>query len=42
MEKDKFITNIENEADKIIEEVGEEISQKMKFRFDYTSPTYED
>lgn len=41
-EKNKFITNIENQNDAIIDEVDEEISRKMKFSFDYTSPTYED
>lgn len=41
-EKNKFIMNIENENDKIIDEVDEEIGRKMKFAFDYTSPTYED
>ena len=40
--KEWFITSIENETDKIIEEVEEEIAQKMKFGFEYTSPTYED
>lgn len=41
-EKNKFIANIEDETEKIIDEVEEEISRKMKFSFDYTSPTYED
>ncbi len=40
--KERFITNIENEADKMIDEVSEELSQKTKFGFEYTSPTYED
>ena len=41
-EKNKFITDIEDENEKVIDEVEEEISRKMKFSFDYTSPTYED
>jgi len=41
-EKEKFIDNIDDENEKIIDEVEEEISRKMKFSFDYTSPTYED
>lgn len=41
-EKDRFISHIENESDEIIDDVQEEISRKMKFSFDYTSPTYED
>ena len=41
-EKNKFINYIEIENEKIIDEVEEEISRKMKFSFDYTSPTYED
>lgn len=41
-QKNKFIDAIDNENDKIIDEVDEEISRKMKFAFDYTSPTYED
>lgn len=40
--KNKFISDIENENERIIEEVDEEIGRKMKFAFDYTSPTYED
>ena len=38
----RFITNIENETEKIIDEVEEEISQKMKFVSFFRSPTYED
>ena len=41
-EKNKFIKNIEDENERIIDEVDEEIGRKMKFAFDYTSPTYED
>lgn len=41
-EKNKFIRDIEIENEKIMDEVDEEISRKMKFGFDYTSPTYED
>lgn len=41
-EKSRFIDNMELENDKIIDDVEEEISRKMKFSFDYTSPTYED
>lgn len=41
-EKNKFINDIENINEKIIDEVDEEIGRKMKFAFDYTSPTYED
>jgi len=41
-EKDRFISNIEDETERTIDEVEEEISRKMKFSFDYTSPTYED
>lgn len=41
-QKNKFITNIDDENEKIIDEVDEEIGRKMKFGFDYTSPTYED
>jgi len=41
-EKEKFIDTINDENEKIIDEVEEEISRKMKFSFDYTSPTYED
>lgn len=40
--KDRFITSVEDETEKTIDEVSEEISQKMKFGFEYTSPTYED
>lgn len=41
-EKNRFLENMEAENDKIIDDVEEEISRKMKFSFDYTSPTYED
>ena len=41
-QKNRFITAIDDENEKIIDEVDEEISRKMKFGFDYTSPTYED
>ncbi|HQS65885.1 MAG TPA: hypothetical protein PLM93_01705 [Sulfuricurvum sp.] len=41
-QKNKFIADIEDKNDAIIDEVDEEISRKMKFSFDYTSPTYED
>ena len=41
-EKNRFIENIENATEEIIDQIDEEISQKMKFGFDYTSPTYED
>ncbi|QOY54223.1 hypothetical protein HUE87_10110 [Candidatus Sulfurimonas marisnigri] len=41
-EKNKFISDVENETEKIIDEVDEEIGRKMKFAFDYTSPTHED
>ncbi|QOP43567.1 hypothetical protein FJR45_06210 [Sulfurimonas sediminis] len=41
-EKNRFIENIENVTEEIIDQIDEEISQKMKFGFDYTSPTYED
>jgi len=41
-EKNLFITSIEDRTDEIIDEVDEEISQKMKFSHVYTSPTYED
>lgn len=41
-EKNKFINKIEDESEKIIDEVDAEIARKMKFGFDYTSPTYED
>lgn len=40
--KERFITSIEEETEKIIDKVSEEISQKTKFGFEYTSPTYED
>lgn len=40
--KNKFISDIDNENERIIDEVDEEIGRKMKFAFDYTSPTYED
>ncbi|MDP2076672.1 MAG: hypothetical protein Q8N01_05945 [Sulfuricurvum sp.] len=41
-QKNRFISAIDDENEKIIDEVDEEISRKMKFGFDYTSPTYED
>ena len=41
-QKDRFITAIEDENETIIDDVDEEIGRKMKFSFDYTSPTYED
>lgn len=41
-EKDRFISHLEHENDEIIDDVQEEISRKMKFSFDYTSPTHED
>ena len=41
-QKNKFIDNIDSENEKIIDDVDEEIGRKMKFAFDYTSPTYED
>ena len=41
-QKNRFISAIDDDNDKIIDEVDEEISRKMKFGFDYTSPTYED
>lgn len=41
-EKNQFIASIEDRTDEIIDEVDEEISQKMKFSHVYTSPTYED
>lgn len=41
-EKNRFIADIEDATDQIIDEVDEEISQKMKFAHVYTSPTYED
>lgn len=41
-EKKRFITDIEDATDQIIDEVDEEISQKMMFAHVYTSPTYED
>ncbi len=41
-EKTRFITDIEDATDQIIDDVDEEISQKMKFSHVYTSPTYED
>mgnify|MGYP005849172365 CR=1 FL=1 len=43
-ERDKlrFISKLEDENDSIIDQVDEEISQRMKFGFLYTSPTYED
>jgi hypothetical protein len=43
-ERDKlrFVSKIEDENDGIIDQVDEEISQRMKFGFLYTSPTYED
>ena len=40
--KSRFIESVENDTEKIIDEVSEQISQKSKFGFDYTSPTYED
>ncbi|WP_151900331.1 hypothetical protein [Sulfurimonas hydrogeniphila] len=41
-EKNRFIENIEKVTEEIIDQIDEDISQKMKFGFDYTSPTYED
>lgn len=41
-ERNQFVTSIEDRTDEIIDEVDEEISQKMKFAHVYTSPTYED
>lgn len=41
-QKNKFIADIDDKNDAIIDEVDEEIGRKMKFAFDYTSPTYED
>lgn len=41
-QKNRFINAIEDENEKIIDDVDEEIGRKMKFSFDYTSPTYED
>lgn len=41
-QKNKLIRDIDDENEKIIDEVDEEIGRKMKFAFDYTSPTYED
>lgn len=41
-QKNRFINAIDDENEKIIDDVDEEISRKMKFGFDYTSPTYED
>jgi hypothetical protein len=41
-QKEKFVDAIEAENENIIDEVDEEIGRKMKFSFDYTSPTYED
>lgn len=41
-DKDRFIAKLEDENDGIIDQVDEEISQRMKFGFLYTSPTYED
>jgi hypothetical protein len=40
--KERFIASIEDETEKIIDEVSELISQRTKFGFEYTSPTYED
>ncbi len=40
--KNRFIDSIENVTEEIIDQIDEEISQKMKFGFEYTSPTYED
>ena len=41
-DKVKFIADIENKTEEIIDTIDEEISQKMKFGHFYTSPTYED
>ena len=41
-QKNRFVDAIDDENEKIIDDVDEEISRKMKFGFDYTSPTYED
>ena len=38
----RFITNIENDTEKIIDEVEDEISQKMKFGNFFRSPISED
>lgn len=40
--KNRFVADIEDKNEKIIDEVDEEISLKMKFVHAYTSPTYED
>lgn len=40
--RDFFIRNVEKELEDLIDEVSEDISQKTKFGFEYTSPTYED
>jgi len=40
--RDSFIQRIEDQNENLIDEVDEEIAQKMKFGFEYTSPTYED
>jgi hypothetical protein len=40
--QNRFMQDIEDETDELIEQVNTEISQKSKFGFEYTSPTYED
>ena len=40
--KEKYIESIDERNDEIIDQVEEEISCKMKFSFDYTSPLHED
>ena len=40
--QEKFLESIDEATDDAIEQVQEEISQKSKFGFEYTSPTYED
>lgn len=41
-DKEKFIADIENQTEEMIDAVDEEIGQRMKFGHFYTSPTYED
>ena len=41
-DKNRFIANIENDTEKIMDEVEDEISQKMKFGNFFRSPTYQD
>jgi len=40
--KEKYIDSIDERNEEIIDQVEEEISCKMKFSFDYTSPLHED